>query len=134
MRSLGRAKIRGLLKRLSEISYVKRKENPIDLASRMAYIRELRGYSQDALAKIVGTSQQQIGRIESGLISRPRNIERIASVLQVSAAWLLYGHEELDNLSKEAIDMALKFETLTDAQKEVFLAQMDAVAKKKPRQ
>lgn len=43
--------------------------------------REARGWSQDELAKRSGTSQQNIGRIESGKVQHSRYIEPILKVL-----------------------------------------------------
>jgi transcriptional regulator with XRE-family HTH domain len=43
--------------------------------------REARGWSQEELAKRSGTSQQNIGRLESGKVQHSRYLERILKVL-----------------------------------------------------
>lgn len=49
------------------------------------------GLSQTQLAERVGMKQQGIVSIEGGGVKRPRLIKEIASVLQTSQDWLLFG-------------------------------------------
>jgi phage repressor protein C with HTH and peptisase S24 domain len=61
------------------------------LAERLAWAREQRGLTQEALAKLAGVSQSTIGNLESGLRSNPRRIINIADALGVDPAWLAEG-------------------------------------------
>jgi phage repressor protein C with HTH and peptisase S24 domain len=61
------------------------------LAERLAWAREQKGLTQDALAKLAGVSQGTIGNLESGLRQSARRIVNIASALNVDAVWLAEG-------------------------------------------
>jgi transcriptional regulator with XRE-family HTH domain len=84
------------------------------LGSRLTRIRLRRGWTQHELARHVGTSQAVVQRIETGKCRHPRNIDRIASILEVSAAWLMYGAEVMDGLEPEAIETAKAWSNLTE--------------------
>lgn len=61
------------------------------LAQRLKVARMKKGLSQKKLAKLLGSSQQVIAAIENAKTIKPRNIEELAKVLDVSPAWLLFG-------------------------------------------
>ena len=52
--------------------------------------------TQDQLAKEAGTNQAVIQKIENGKSLRPRQIMRIAEVLNVNPAWLQFGEPWAD--------------------------------------
>lgn len=76
------------------------------LGGRLTRRRLDKALTQHDLAVAVGTSQAVIQRIETGKCKHPRNIDGIALVLDVSAAWLMYGVEEVEGLGQEAIETA----------------------------
>ena len=55
----------------------------------IARARDAKGWSQATLARVVGTSQQQIGRFEAGQDVRASILVRIADALDVSLSYLL---------------------------------------------
>lgn len=63
----------------------------MDIAERIKKARERVGLTQVDLALAVGVKQQSIQKIEAGKTKQPRNLEQLAKVLQVRAAWLLSG-------------------------------------------
>lgn len=100
------------------------------LAARLRYARERKGLTQEELARAVGTSQQVINHIEIGKTKKPRKIERIAQVLDVSPAWLQFGIEELDALDKDAVMLALSWMTLDEPHKSAMKNAILEMAKK----
>lgn len=65
-------------------------------------LRAKRGLTQAELARLVGTSQPQIKRLESGERSLTKQwAKRIAQHLGVSAESLLFEHEERDDSERE---------------------------------
>lgn len=85
-----------------------------NLGARLTRSRLRRGWTQHELARHVGTSQAVVQRIETGKCRHPRNIDRIADVLDVSPAWLMYGAEVMDGLEPEAIETAKAWANLTE--------------------
>lgn len=70
--------------------------------------RTRRGIEQDQLAERVGSTQQEISRIETGKIKKI-NLELlilIAKALEVPPGWLLFGVEGIDNLSSDSFLIA----------------------------
>ena len=70
--------------------------------------RTKRGIEQDQLAEQVGSTQQEISRIETGKIKKI-NLELlilIAKALEVPPGWLLFGVEGIDNLSSDSFRIA----------------------------
>lgn len=61
------------------------------IGERMAWARERRDLTQDALAVLAGTSQGTIGNAESGARKKPRELLKIAEALRVSPKWLERG-------------------------------------------
>lgn len=89
------------------------------LAERVKTLRLLRDFTQAELAAAVGIKQQSIQAIESGKTTMPTAdiLHGIAKKLEVSPAWLLFGTEEIDNLSAKAIRIAQAYDALTDDEK-----------------
>lgn len=85
-----------------------------NLGARLTRSRLRRGWTQHELARHVGTSQAVVQRIETGKCRHPRNIDRIADVLDVTPAWLMYGAEVMDGLEPEAIETAKAWANLTE--------------------
>lgn len=87
------------------------------LAKRLRARREALGMTQEEVARAAGTDQTQYQKVEAGLTKHPRNLEQIAAAVQVSPAWLLYGVEEVDQLTREGIALALAWQDLPDDDK-----------------
>lgn len=67
-------------------------ESPTTLAERLRQVRELRGLSLNALAKVSGVARTTIGYIESGETSPSlATVELLAQALGVPVPWLAYG-------------------------------------------
>lgn len=66
-------------------------ESAITLAERLRQVRELRGLSLNALAKVSGVARTTIGYIEGGETSPSvATVELLARALGVSVCWLAY--------------------------------------------
>ena len=89
------------------------------LAARVKWARELKGWTQEELARAARTSQQVITLIEKDKTKRPRSIENIAKALDQSPAWLQFGDADIDKLDKKAINMALLWGNLDQPDQEV---------------
>lgn len=63
----------------------------MNIAHRLREARLRAGYDQSQLGALVGLSQRTISKIETGGTDKPRNLEKLASVLQVSPEWLQFG-------------------------------------------
>ena len=98
---------------------IKALPNLTSLGERVKWARKEKGMSQAVLADKVGTDQTTISQIERGIIIQPRNPNRLAEVLDISEAWMAYGKEDIDKLTNRSINLALAFETLTDADKAI---------------
>ncbi len=84
------------------------------LSDRLKWARNRAELRQDDLGKLVGTTRHAIQKIEDGITRRPRNMEKLARVLDVSPAWLQFNNADLDELSKAGVKLALAWETLPD--------------------
>ena len=72
------------------------------LAERVRKKRLEKGWTQGQLAALVGTSQSVIQKIENGRSLRPRKLDEIATVLNVSLCWLTSGEgSEMDSETTE---------------------------------
>ncbi len=83
--------------------------NPQNLGSlgqRMRFMRVQKSWTQEQLAARAGTNQAVIQKIENGKSLRPRKIDTIAYVLDVSPAWLMFGDESGSPLTGDAQDVA----------------------------
>lgn len=85
-----------------------------NLGARLTRSRLRHGWTQHELAHSVGTSQAVVQRIETGKCRHPRNIDRLADILDVTPAWLMYGAEVMDGLEPEAIETAKAWANLTE--------------------
>ena len=84
------------------------------LAERLRDRRKEFGLTQVQLAEEVGTSQAVIQKIENGKSLRPRNLEELAQALAVSPSWLMFGVEEVGELSGDALELARAWSTLPE--------------------
>lgn len=93
------------------------------IKDRLRDARTKAGLTQVELAKMAKTTQQAVEKIENGVTTMPRSalLKRLADALQVSPAWLAFGVEEIDKLSKEAIDAARLFDNLSPDQRAAIL-------------
>lgn len=82
------------------------KQGPDTLGKRLRAARKERGWTQEQLAVRADTSQAVIQKIENGKSLRPRKIDKIAEVLEVSPAWLQFGTETENPPDAEALELA----------------------------
>lgn len=75
------------------------------LAQRIIEAREAKGLLQYQLADAVGIKQQSMQAIESGSTKMPRNIEKIAQILEVTPEWLLWGKGNIISLFPEKTEL-----------------------------
>jgi len=88
------------------------------LGERVRYTRHQKGWTQDQLAMHAETNQAVIQKIENGKSLRPRKIDKIAEVLGVNPAWLMFGEEQAISLSQEAKSLAALWDKLPQRDKE----------------
>lgn len=88
------------------------------LAFRLRQARKNAGMTQQELADRAGMTRDAIAKIETGQSQQTRKIMAIAKALDVSAAWLQFGVEEIDTLSKDSIEFALAYQKLPKDQQE----------------
>jgi transcriptional regulator with XRE-family HTH domain len=88
------------------------------LGERVRYTRHQKGWTQDQLAMHAETNQAVIQKIENGKSLRPRKIDKIAEVLGVNPAWLMFGEEQAVSLSSEAKELAAMWDRLPDREKD----------------
>ena len=103
------------------------------LAERLQYARQKKGLTQDQLARIAGTTQQNIQNIEAGIVARPRKIGAIAKAVEQSAAWLQFGTEAIEKLDADAILLAQNWMDLEEPQKTAIKNAILEMAKSSPR-
>ncbi len=84
------------------------------LGKRLRQQRKELGLTQTELASRVGTSQAVIQKIENGKSLRPRILGDLAKALAVKPAWLMFGIEEMGDLSEEAIELGLAWARLKE--------------------
>ena len=82
--------------------FTRTSNHPISLGERLRCRRRQKGWTQDQLAAHAGTNQAVIQKIENGRSLRPRKINEIASALEVTPSWLMFGEETSSNLNTEA--------------------------------
>jgi transcriptional regulator with XRE-family HTH domain len=75
---------------------------PSSLGERLRCRRREKGWTQEQLAALAGTNQAVIQKIENGRSLRPRRINEIATALDVSPSWLMFGDAPKDSLDNEA--------------------------------
>lgn len=63
------------------------------LSERVKKRRNELNLTQASLAELVGTKQQTIQQVESGLTKRPRKLIELATALQCEPRWLLFGEQ-----------------------------------------
>lgn len=99
------------------------------IGDRLRKARKAKGLSQYELAYRLGLPRAQIAQIELGRSQMPREIKKIARELGVSPAWLLFGDEKYDRVTKEGMDLALAWEELDDQMKEAIRLMIDKAGK-----
>lgn len=86
------------------------------VGERVAWARERARLTQLQLADRIGRTQQHVSALEKNKLGSPGKalIMKVSKELEVPAAWLLFGIEELEMLSEEAIRLALEWEQIPD--------------------
>ncbi len=79
---------------------------PGTLSERLRCKRRQKCLTQKQMATLVGTSQAVIQKIENNCSLRPRLIDKIAAVLGVRTAWLMYGEGPEQDLDAEVREVA----------------------------
>lgn len=95
------------------------------LGERLRYIRTLRNLTQNELAAMANTRQQQIAAIENDEVSNPRNLNKIAESLNIPASVLKYGIVAADEVQEKTIKIASKLDHLTDEDQALIEAMID---------
>lgn len=101
------------------------------LGERVRFFRELRDLSQEELAKMVGTSQQQIEKVERNVTKHPRNLEQIAKALNVPASVLLFPPSDLSKLTAEGLQLAVTASSLSESDMRAVRSLIESLAAKK---
>ena len=94
------------------------------LGERLRYRRRQMGWTQEKLALKSGTNQAVIQKIENGKSLRPRKIDDIAAVLEVSPAWLMFGDDRSVPLTDEARELAELWMELPEQHRTLVLKQV----------
>lgn len=87
---------------------------PSSLGQRMRCRRQQKRWTQEQLARRAGTNQAVIQKIENGKSLRPRKINKIAEVLGVNPAWMMFGDKAENSLSPDAITVAEEWSQLSE--------------------
>lgn len=90
------------------------------LGERLRWARERKSWTQEELAEKSAVSRDVIAQTEVNRTKQPKEIIKLCDALDVSPAWLVFGIEDIDALSKEAIELAIEWSRMADddAQKE----------------
>lgn len=99
------------------------------LGDRLKASRLKQGLTLEELGRMVGTSKETVQQIESGKTKNPRCLPDLAKALNISPAWLQFGVAEIDQLSKEDMEIALRLPELSPEKKKVLLATLTALLK-----
>jgi transcriptional regulator with XRE-family HTH domain len=100
-------------------------KNDTLFSQNLAVIRKKRGFSQDELAKKVGTIAITIGRYERGEIKPSIEIAmKIAEALEVSLDYLVGSSDAV--LEKSLVQKILAIQQLPEEQKSIVVSLMDA--------
>lgn len=88
---------------------------PTTLADRVRTKRKEKGWTQEQFAEATGSNQAAIQKIENGKSLHPRHVVQLAEALQVSPAWLMFGHASIEEeLDEEALEMAKAWSKLAE--------------------
>ena len=80
---------------------------PTTLAERLRAKRKEKGWTQKQFAELAGSNPAAIQKIENGKSLHPRDVVQLAAVLEVSPAWLMFGHASVEEaLDEEALETA----------------------------
>jgi transcriptional regulator with XRE-family HTH domain len=97
----------------------------MDLGKKIVELRKQKGYSRDALGKIVGTSGAVVGRYERGEITPSVEIaKKIAEALEVSLDYLVGSTEQV--LDKATLNRIQEVNNLPKKEKELVCEFLDA--------
>ena len=99
------------------------------LGKRLRYARKKAGLTLESLGDMVGMTKGTILHIENDNTKNPRRLPELAKAMNVSPAWLQFGVAEIDNLSKDDLDIALRLPELSESQKKILKATLEAMLK-----
>ena len=84
----------------------------IDFATKLRGLREIRGWSQEELAKRLGVSRSKIGNYEQGTREPGfEDLEAIADIFNCPTSYLVAGNHPV--LSQQTMDYAIKLSNLS---------------------
>lgn len=107
------------------------------MAARIKRLRLQAGLSQGDLAKFLGVSRVAVIKYENGLSRPVRRLDRIASILNTTADYLLTGRTDISEplpavleevLLPSEINLLCKYRSLDDKGKHVIDATIDALS------
>lgn len=94
-------------------------------SDRLVELRTARGLSQDQLAKLAGSTQPSINRLEAGETERPRNLPELARALGTTTDYLL---GETDDPGSRLTDRRLPWRSAEpDPQRDPDLVEIDQI-------
>ena len=97
------------------------------IAARLKAARKHLDMTQQALADASGASREAIAKIETGEITRPREILALSKALSVSPSWLQFGAEQIDDLSSDVLDAAFALEALPHVHQQALIQTIKAL-------
>lgn len=69
--------------------------------------------SRGELASAADIDQTSVSTLERDLVKRPRKLQQIAHVLGVPEAWLLFGHDDLPDMTDAQIEAVVRLTALS---------------------
>jgi transcriptional regulator with XRE-family HTH domain len=86
------------------------------IGEKIRTLRESAGMSQTQLAEAIDVSQSTIAKLETATreLSGLDNAMKVAEFFGVSAAWMLFDNADIDNLSEDAIRIAIMYDRMSD--------------------
>ena len=88
------------------------------VAERLRWARERQGWTQDQLSKRSKVTRDVIAKTELGITRMPKQIKQLSEALDVSPAWLAFGHEMIDAWDEEVLELAQLLHELPDEQRD----------------
>src|SRR5215510_4445762 len=99
--------------------------NKKEIGERIKKLRKEAGLRQWQLAEMIGATQPAIHMYERGVLPEPRRLLELARIGNTTVEWILTGRhwengsEEIQRPSREAYQLAFKFENLSEHDREM---------------